>query len=52
LDLVQFLVEKCGVKRSPRDRWGATPLDDAGSSEVREYLESIGGEKGHTQTTY
>jgi hypothetical protein len=46
---VQFLVEKCSVRRSPKDRWGSTPLNDATSEDVRSYLESIGGERG-TQT--
>jgi hypothetical protein len=33
------------VRRNPKDRWGSTPLDDATTSEVKEYLISIGAEK-------
>jgi len=42
LDCVKFLLEKCAVDASPRDRWGQTPLDgarDFGHSAVVQYLE-------------
>ena len=39
------MVEKCGVRRNPKDRWGLTPLDEAIDSSVKEYLVSIGAEK-------
>ena len=42
LNIVKFLVEKCQVAISPKDRWGGTPLDDAireGHDVVREYLQ-------------
>jgi len=29
LDCVRFLLEKCSVDPSPKDRWGQTPLDEA-----------------------
>jgi len=41
-DCVRFLVEKCSVEPSPRDRWGQTPLDEArnfGHNAVAQYLE-------------
>jgi len=44
LDSVKFLVEKCAVDPSPRDRWGQTPLDGArsfGRSAVVQYLEQL-----------
>jgi len=42
LDCVRFLLEKCSVDPSPKDRWGQTPLDDArnfGHTAVVQYLE-------------
>lgn len=42
LGCVRFLLEKCSVEPSPRDRWGQTPLDEArsfGHNTVAEYLE-------------
>jgi len=29
LNCVRFLVEKCGVRLEPKDRWGHTPYDDS-----------------------
>jgi glutaminase len=52
LDVVQFLVEKCSVRRSPKDRWGSTPLNDAINEDVRSYLESIGAERGTVHSTF
>ena len=34
------------VNLSPKDRWGATPLDDAKTEEIRKILESNGAQKG------
>ena len=45
LDIVKFLI-KCGVPKSPKDRWGSTPLNDAEKKEVYDYLLSQGAEKG------
>jgi glutaminase len=45
LDVVKYLVEH-KFDHSPRDRWGATPLNDAHHQDVKEYLESIGAGKG------
>jgi len=33
LEIVKFLI-KCGVSKSPRDRWGSTPLNDAKKKDV------------------
>ena len=46
LDLLKFLIETVGVYLNPKDRWGSTPLNDAKLPEVREYLESVGAERG------
>ena len=37
LDIVKFLI-KTGVSKSPKDRWGSTPLNDAKNKEVYDYL--------------
>jgi len=42
LDCVKFLLEKCSLDPSPKDRWGQTPLDEArnfGHDAVVQYLE-------------
>jgi len=42
LDCVRFVLEKCSVDPSPKDRWGQTPLDEArnfGHDVVVQYLE-------------
>lgn len=42
LDCVRFLLEKCSVDPSPKDRWGRTPLDEArnfGHDAIVRYLE-------------
>jgi len=42
LDCVRFLLEKCSVDPSPKDRWGQTPLDEArnfGHDAIVQYLE-------------
>ena len=51
LECVKFLIEE-GVKPNPKDRWGATPLNDAKTKEVQEYLESKSGERGIEQPSY
>ena len=38
-------MERCGVRRNPKDRWGLTPLDEASDSGVKEYLVSSGAER-------
>ena len=37
LDVVKYLIST-GVKVSPVDRWGATPLNDAKTDEIKEFL--------------
>ena len=37
LDIVKYLIST-GVKVSPVDRWGATPLNDAKTVEIQEFL--------------
>ena len=52
LGLLRFLVEEAGAAVSPRDRWDATPLDDAivhGASQHVTYLWSRGGELGRPE---
>lgn len=44
-DIVKYLVEQ-GADVSPRDRWNATPLNDAQDPAIIEYLENHGAEKG------
>jgi len=34
LNVVKYLIETSEVPHSPRDRWGATPLNDAKSPEI------------------
>lgn len=51
IDIVKYLIEQ-GADPSPRDRWGATPLNDAQDSAIIEYLASHGGEKGVDQSEY
>ncbi|XP_050724458.1 glutaminase liver isoform, mitochondrial-like isoform X4 [Eriocheir sinensis] len=44
LDIVIFLLEKCHVPPSPKDRWSHTPADDAeefGHQEVAEYIRGV-----------
>jgi hypothetical protein len=45
------LVEN-GVDVNPRDRWGATPLNDAKDSAIVEYLLAHGAEKGNEQSSF
>jgi glutaminase len=45
IDIVRYLVEQ-GAEVNPRDRWGATPLNDAQDSAIVEYLVNHGAEKG------
>jgi len=51
LDIVKFLLKK-GVNPNPKDRWGATPLDDAKSEDIAEVLQNNGAVKGDCQTEY
>lgn len=46
LKVVKFLIEKANVDNSPKDRWGATPLNDAKVHEIIDYLENRGAEYG------
>ena len=48
LEIVNYLLER-GVNVNPRDRWGATPLNDAKDSAVIEVLLAHGAEKGNAQ---
>lgn len=49
---VKLLVEKCNVQLSPIDRWGATPLNDAGQFPlIKSYLLSKGAKYGTYTTT-
>lgn len=49
---MSFLVEKAEVSISPADRWGATPLNDAKTHEMIEYLQKMGGVYGIQQKEY
>lgn len=40
VNVVQYLILQCEVPHSPRDRWGATPLNDAKKPEIVEFLVS------------
>jgi glutaminase len=51
IDIVKYLVSN-GVDVSPRDRWGATPLNDAQDAAIIEYLTSHGAEKGTEQSEF
>lgn len=35
LNIVKYLLEQCNVSPAPLDRWGGTPLDEAGKSNKR-----------------
>lgn len=48
IDIVKYLIDE-GANVSPRDRWGATPLNDAKDSKIIEYLKSHGAERGIEQ---
>ena len=48
LEIVKYLV-KSGVNVSPRDRWGATPLNDAKDPDVIKFLLAHKAEKGIEQ---
>jgi len=45
IDIVKFLIEN-GADPSPRDRWGATPLNDAQDPAIIQYIENHGSVKG------
>ena len=51
LEIVKYLVEQ-GAETSPRDRWGATPLNDAQDPQIIEYLEQHNAERGTEQNEY
>jgi ankyrin repeat protein len=48
IEIVKYLVG-AGVNINPRDRWGATPLNDAKDPAIAEFLSSHGAEKGVEQ---
>jgi ankyrin repeat protein len=43
--VVEYLLST-GVEINPRDRWGATPLDEAKKEDLRNFLIEKGGVKG------
>jgi hypothetical protein len=45
IEIVRFLIGE-GANVNPRDRWGATPLNDAKDRAVIDYLLANGAEKG------
>ena len=45
LEIVKCLISM-GCKVSPVDRWGATPLNEAKTVEIQEFLKSKGGIMG------
>ena len=51
IDIVEYLISK-KVNLSPKDRWGATPLDDAKTEEIKKALESNGAERGNKVEYY
>lgn len=50
-EIVKYLVGQ-GCNVSPRDRWGATPLNDAQDPAIVEFLQAHGAEKGIDQSEY
>ncbi|XP_078693871.1 glutaminase kidney isoform, mitochondrial-like isoform X2 [Branchiostoma floridae x Branchiostoma belcheri] len=49
VQVVRFLLEKCGVRHDLQDRWGQVPLDDAvrfGHKEAEEMLRKAGEQSG------
>lgn len=51
IEIVKFLLNT-KVNVNPRDRWAATPLNDATKPEIIELLASNGAEKGVDQRDY
>lgn len=51
IEIVKYLVGQ-GCNVSPRDRWGATPLNDAQDPAIVEFLQAHGAEKGFDQSEY
>jgi glutaminase len=51
MDIVKYLIEN-GAEANPRDRWGATPLNDAQDPQIIEYLENHGAERGNDQSEF
>jgi len=51
IEIVKYLVGQ-GCNVSPRDRWGATPLNDAQDPAIVEFLQANGAEKGIDQSEY
>jgi ankyrin repeat protein len=51
IEIVKYLVGQ-GCNVSPRDRWGATPLNDAQDPAIVEFLQAHGAEKGIDQSEY
>lgn len=48
---VRYLIST-GVRINPKDRWGATPLNDAKTDAMRKLLLSHGAVKGVEQLPY
>jgi ankyrin repeat protein len=51
IEIVKYLVGQ-GCNVSPRDRWGASPLNDAQDPTIIEFLQAHGAEKGIDQSEY
>ncbi len=50
-DIIQYLIKK-KVNPNPVDRWNATPLDDAKTDEIINFLTMYGGVKGGHSLDY
>lgn len=48
LAVVKLLIEDLGARRSPPDRWGKTPLDDATRLHHTDVAEYLRGKDGKT----
>jgi len=51
LETISYLVKQC-VEMNPRDRWSATPLDDAADQDVEYMLIKNGAVNGEKSSSY